>query len=175
MYGRGERPHPLLSFNPLARTSHTEKPGGCFPTNRKATTGLFCHKALCQMMDSNQRRQSRRIYSPLPLAARAIWHAPFGALVTLLRVAPTYANRLFRTRPDPNQTRALNARHNTPHTRARTGAPSRTIPGAPGRSPSSCAAHGSPGYPAASPAPAQRTGGSAAPPQTTSRGLRSHG
>ena len=28
---------------------------------------------LCQMMDSNQRRQCRRIYNPLPLAARAIW------------------------------------------------------------------------------------------------------
>ena len=92
-----------------------------FPLTGKQPPGCFCHKALCQMMDSNQRRQSRRIYSPLPLAARAIWHAPFGALVTLLRVAPTYANRLFRTRPAPNQTRALNARHNTPHTRACTG------------------------------------------------------
>ena len=29
----------------------------------------------CQMMDSNQRRQCRRIYNPLPLAARAIWRA----------------------------------------------------------------------------------------------------
>lgn len=118
----------------------------------------------CQMMDSNQRRQSRRIYNPLPLAARAIWHAPFGALVTLLRVAPTYANRQLKQLSGSYPARPAGSEATPP-----------AIPGAPRRSPSSGAAPESPGSRAAWPAHPRRTGGSAARPQRTSRDLRSHG
>ena len=142
----------------------TAKPGGHLP-HREATTGLlFCHLALCQMMDSNQRRQSRRIYSPLPLAARAIWHAPFGALVTLLRVAPTYANRQLKQLSGSYPARPAGSEATPPAT-----------PDVPRRSPSSDAAPESPGSQAAWPTHPRHTGGSAVRPQRTSRGLRSHG
>ncbi len=59
----------------------------------------------CQMMDSNQRRQSRRIYNPLPLAARAIWRTPRGcewnATPDDPEPAKSAGHRRFRARPKP--------------------------------------------------------------------------
>lgn len=165
---RGQNPHP--------RHSKTRWLPPAQGSNHRV---VVCHLALCQMMDSNQRRQSRRIYSPLPLAARAIWHAPFGALVTLLRVAPTYANRLHKA-PSGSYSEQLQLQASTwgcLETNARNKYCSKpeATPTAPRRSPSGAAAHWSPDCRAAWPARLHRTGGTAGRPRRTCRGLRSRG
>ena len=165
---RGQNPHP--------RHSKTRWLPPAQGSNHRV---VVCHLALCQMMDSNQRRQSRRIYSPLPLAARAIWHAPFGALVTLLRVAPTNANRLYKA-PSGSYSEQLQLQASTwgcLETNARNKYCSKpeATPTAPRRSPSGAAAHWSPDCRAAWPAPPRHTGGTAGRPRRTCRGLRSRG
>ena len=56
-------------------------PGECKKTPTEVTSvGVIC--ARCRIR--TYVGASRRIYSPLPLAARAIWHALLGALHTLL-------------------------------------------------------------------------------------------